>query len=164
MDTNRNYPGRARGSTPPDRGVVGERVDEARQTLNQGADTLGATVGSIIEDLQEIIRGEVQLAKTELKEDATALGKAAGMIGAGVFFGLVGFIFLMLAVTYLLAEWMDMWIAAGIVAVVLLIVAAILAMTGKGQMSKANMKPEQTIESVKEDKEWASRQINSVKK
>lgn len=164
MDRNRTNPGRAPGTAPGSREAVGERVDDARATLNQGAENVGSTIGGIIQDLQEIVRGEVQLAKTELKEDASQMGKAAGMIGAGVFFGLVGFIFLMLAATYLLAQWMDMWIAAGIVAVALLVVAAILAMTGKNRMADANMAPDKTIESVKEDKEWASRQISSVKK
>ena len=125
---------------------------------------LGDMLTGIVQDLQNIVRGEVQLAKTELKEDASQMGKGAGMVGAGVFFGLIGFIFLMLAATYLLDEWMEDWIAAGIVALALIVIAAILAMVGKNQIQSANLKPERTIESVKEDKEWASRQINSVKR
>jgi vacuolar-type H+-ATPase subunit I/STV1 len=85
------------------------------------------------------------------------------MAGAGVFFGLVGFIFLMLSLTYLLNKWVEMWIAAGIVGLVLAIVAAMLVMNGKSQIADANLKPNKTIESVKEDKEWASRQMKSVK-
>lgn len=129
-----------------------------------GGESLGDTVTGIIQDLQEIVRGEVQLAKTELKEDASTLGKALGMIGAAVFLGLVGFIFLMLGVTYLLNKSLEMWLAAGIVGVVLLIIGAIVGMVGKNQMQQAKLVPDQTIESVKEDKEWASRQINSVRK
>jgi uncharacterized membrane protein YqjE len=138
-------------------------VDEARETLSQGADNLGAMVGSVIEDLQNIVRGEVQLAKTEIKEEAGQMGKGAGMAGAGVFFGLVGFIFLMLSLTYLLNKWVEMWIAAGIVGLVLAIIAAILVMSGKNQIADANLTPNKTIESVKEDKEWASRQMKSVR-
>lgn len=129
-----------------------------------GGESLGDTVTGIIRDLQEIVRGEVQLAKTEIKEDASQMGKALGMIGGAVFLGLVGFIFLMLAVTYLLNKSLEMWLAAGIVAVVLLIIAAIVGMVGRNQLQAANLKPDKTIESVKEDKEWASRQINSVKR
>ncbi len=125
---------------------------------------LGSLITGIIADLQEIVRGEVQLAKTELKEDASTLGRGAGLLVGGALIGLVGFIFLMLAVTYLLAQWLDLWLAAGIVAVVLLVVAAILAMSGRSQLQRANLKPEQTIETLKEDKEWASQQINSVKR
>jgi uncharacterized membrane protein YqjE len=125
---------------------------------------LGTIVSGIVEDLQNIVRGEVQLAKTELKEDAGKLGKGAGMLAAGALVGLVGFIFLMLALTYLLNKSMQMWLASGIVGLALVTIAAVVAMTGKNQMSAANLKPQQTIDSVKEDQEWASHQIKSVKK
>lgn len=127
-------------------------------------ETLGDTVTGLIQDLQEIVRGEVQLAKTEIKEDASQMGKALGIIGAAVFLGLVGFIFLMWGVTYLLNKSLEMWLAAGIVGLALLIIGGIVGMVGKNQMQEANFVPEQTIESVKEDKEWASHQINSVKR
>ena len=67
MDTNRNYGAQDQHG----RESVGARVDEARETLSQGAGNLGSMVSSIIEDLQNIIRGEVQLAKTEMKESQT---------------------------------------------------------------------------------------------
>lgn len=137
-------------------------VTPGRSTANGGA-SLGDTVTGIIEDIQNIVRGEVQLAKTEIKEDAGKLGKALGMIGAAVFLVLVGFIFLMLGVTYLLNKSLEMWISAGIVGLALLIIGAILGVVGKNQMQEANLVPDKTIESLKEDKEWASHQINSVK-
>ncbi len=55
-------------------------------------------------------------------------------------------------------------LAARIVAVALLVVAAILAQSGRGTLRAANFKPEQTIETLKEDQEWAKQQINSVKR
>lgn len=127
-------------------------------------ESLGDTVMGIVSDVQNVIRGEVQLAKTELKEDATQMGKGAGMIGAGVFFGLIGFMFLMLGVTYFINQWLEMWLSALIVGAVLVLIAAILAMVGKSQIQSANLKPEKTIESVKEDKQWVNHQIKSVKK
>jgi len=141
-----------------------ERVDDLKETARDGVESLGSIVSGIVEDLQGIVRGEVQLAKTELKEEASQIGKGAGMAGAGIFLGLVGFIFLMLGVTYVLNLWMRMWIAAGVVGVVLLIIAAILANAGKSQIQQASLKPDETLDSLKEDQEWASRQINSVKK
>lgn len=149
---------RTAGGPPIDRSATSDR------TPTGTGESLGDTVTGIIQDLQNIIRGEVQLAKTEIKEDAGTLGKALGMIGAAVFLALVGFIFLMLGVTYLLNESLEMWMAAGIVGLVLLVLGAIIGMIGKKQMQSANMVPDKTIESLKEDKEWTSRQINSVKK
>lgn len=147
--------------------TTGRRPDtlyptDGRPTGN--GQSLGDTVTGIIEDLQNIIRGEVELAKTEVREDVSTLGKSAGMIGAAVFMALVGFIFLMLGVTYLLNKSLEMWIAAGLVGLVLLVIGAIIGITGKNRMQQANLVPNKTIESLKEDKEWASRQINSVTK
>lgn len=159
------------GGAPPDpvpasasRSTQTSPIEEAKDIAKGTAESLGTIVSGIVEDLQQIVRGEVQLAKTELKEDASQIGKGAAMVGAGVFFGLIAFIFLMLSLTYLLSEWMEMWIAAGIVGLALVIIAAILAMSGKSQIQNANLKPEETIDSLKEDQEWASRQMNSVKK
>ncbi len=153
MDDNRPA-----GRTPVNRSMTQDQVPAG------SGGSLGDTITGIIEDLQNIIRGEVQLAKTEIKEDAGKLGKALGMIGAAAFMALVGFIFLMLGVTYLLNKSIEMWMAAGLVGLVLLVIGAILGIAGKNQMQEANMVPDKAIESLKEDKEWASRQINSVKK
>jgi uncharacterized membrane protein YqjE len=149
----------------------GDRADVRRsRRLEEGArpagapEGLGTVVGEIVADLQDIVRGEVQLAKTELKEDATSAGRGIGFIAGGAIVLLVGFTFLMLGVTYLLNKAMQMWIAAGIVGIVLLIVGALVAMAGKNQLSASNLAPNQTIASLKEDQEWANRQIKSVKR
>lgn len=133
----------------------------SRDSESQGVGTL---VSGVIEDLQSLVRSEVQLAKTEITEDAKEIGTGAGMIAAGALVGLVGFIFLMLGVTYLLNKTVEMWLAAGIVGLVLLVVAGIVALSGKSRLSAANLKPDQTIDSIKETKEWASRQTKSVGK
>lgn len=125
---------------------------------------LGTLVSGVVEDLQNIVRGEVRLAKTEIKEEVSAMGKGAASIAVGSLVALVGFIFLMLGVTYLLNTWIEMWIAAGIVGLVLLAIGGIAALSGKNRISEASLKPDQTIESLKEDQQWANQQIKSVKK
>jgi VIT1/CCC1 family predicted Fe2+/Mn2+ transporter len=135
-----------------------------RYDLAGAPEGLGSLISGVVKDLQDLLRAEIQLAKTEVKEDATAAGKGIAFIAAGAFVGLVGFIFLMLAATYLLNKYFQMWIAAGIVALALLLIAAILASRGRSQVSAGNLKPEQTIETLKEDQAWAKQQINSVKR
>ena len=125
---------------------------------------LGSIVSGIVKDLQEIVRGEVKLAKTEIKEDVSAMGKGAASIAAGGIVAFVGFVFLMLSATFVLSKWVEMWIAALIVAVALLLIGAILAMSGKKKLSASSLKPTESMESLKEDQAWASQQIKSVKK
>ncbi|MBA3274356.1 MAG: phage holin family protein [Chloroflexia bacterium] len=149
------------GTPPTSRPGAAPGMGNSNQANPEG---LGSLVTGIVEDLQGIVRGEVLLAKTELKEDVSVLGKAAGSLVAGGVVAFVGFIFLMLGVTYVLNQWLEMWLAAGIVGIALLLIGGILVMSGKKAMSAASMKPTETIDSLKEDQEWANQQIKSVKK
>ncbi len=123
---------------------------------------LSALIRGIMTDLQEMLRNEIQLGKAELKEDAGTLGRAGGMLGGAAVFGLVGFIFIMLALVYLLSKVLPNWLAAGMVGLALAVTGAILGLLGKDRLSAANLKPEQTIESLKEDKAWAQEQIEDI--
>ena len=135
-----------------------------RETTSGPTEGYGAMIADVIKDLQDLLRAEVQLAKTELKEDATGMGKAIGMIAAAAMVGLVAFIFLMLALTFLLDKWVQGWLAAAIVGAALALIAVIAAMAGKKRLSATSLKPEQTVETLKEDQEWAKQQISSVKR
>lgn len=126
-------------------------------------ESIGELLGGIIRDMQELVRGELQLAKVELKENAMSAGKGIGFLAAAGFLAAVAFTFLMLALVEVLDQWMTRWAAAGIVALGLFVIAGILAMLGKSRLSAENLKPAETIESLQEDKEWAQKQINSVK-
>jgi uncharacterized membrane protein YqjE len=146
--------------------VYGDRTPEVRYDASGSGEqqSLGTLVTGIVEDLQNIVRGELALAKTELKEEAAGIGRGVGMLAAGAIVGLVAFIFLMLGVTYLINRWLTMWQSAAIVGAALLIIALILLMSGRSKVSSANLTPTRTIDSLKEDQEWASQQIKSVGK
>lgn len=125
--------------------------------------SIGAMIGELVGDVQDLIRGEVNLAKQEVKDEAKAAGTGIGlMVGAGVL-ALVGLFFVGLTLTYALAIWMPSWAAALIVAAIFLIGGFILFNTGKGRLQQVDPVPRQTIESVKEDAEWVKQQISSDK-
>ncbi|HET8523549.1 MAG TPA: phage holin family protein [Thermomicrobiales bacterium] len=128
-----------------------------------GQEGIAPLISDLLKDLQDLVRGEFKLAKVELKESASSAARGAGMIAGGAVVGIVGFIILMLGVAYLLDIWMPMWVAAGIVGIVLLVIGAILALSGKSALSAQNLTPDQTIDSLKEDQTWAKQEINSVK-
>jgi hypothetical protein len=131
----------------------------------EGGEGIGSLVSGLLKDLQDLVRAEIQLAKTELKEDATGAGKGIGAIAAGAFVGLVGFFYLIFACIHLLDKALEeLWLSAGIVSLVLLAIAAILALNGRKKLQASSLKPDQTIETLKEDQQWAKQQISSVKK
>lgn len=146
--------------------VYRDQPPQIRKDLSApaGQESLGSLVTGIVEDLQNIVRGELALAKAELKDEATSIGRGVAMLAAGAIVGLVAFIFLMLGVTYLINRWLTMWQSAAIVGAGLLVIAIILLMAGRSKVSNVNLTPTETIDSLKEDQEWASQQIKSVGK
>ncbi len=125
--------------------------------------SLGAMIGELVGDVQDLIRGEVNLAKQEVKEEAKAAGMGIGlMVGAGVL-AFVGLFFIGLTLTYALNAVIPMWAAALIVAALFLIAAFVLFTMGKGRLQHVDPVPRQTVESIKEDAEWVKQQISSDK-
>lgn len=120
----------------------------------------GAPAGELFkrlsEDTSQLVKLEIELAKTEMTDKAKQLGAGAGLLGAAALFGFFAFAALTTLLIALLATGMKTWIAAGIVMVAYLVIAGIAAVLGKGRIAKATPPvPEETIETVKEDVEWA---------
>ncbi|GGM03889.1 MULTISPECIES: phage holin family protein [Micromonospora] len=89
------------------------------------------------EQVSRLIRDELTLARAELTEKGKHAGIGVGLFGGGGALALYGLGALIAAVVLLLATWITPWLAALIVAVVLFVVAGILALAGKKQVSQA---------------------------
>jgi uncharacterized membrane protein YqjE len=129
----------------------------------------GESTGELLkrfsEDATTLIRKEVELAKAELAEKGRQAGKGAAMLGGAGLFGVTAFGALTAFLILVLAEAMDAWLAALIVAAVYGAITAVLALQGKQKVEEAAPpQPEQTIETLKEDVEWAKRQPESVRR
>jgi hypothetical protein len=129
-------------------------------TDSGGTRSLGEIVGDISRDLSALVRQEIDLAKTEAKQELTKAGKGAGMLGGAGVAGLLTLIFLSLALTYLLDNWMPAELAALIVGVLWAVVAAVLAARGRKDLKRANPQLPTTQQTLKEDVQWAKEQTN----
>ncbi len=112
----------------------------------------------LVQDLSRqtstLIRQEMRLAQAELTEKGRHAGKGAGMFGGAGLVALYGVGALVAAAIVGLATVLEPWIAAAAIGAGLLLVAGILALTGKKELDEAGPpKPEQTIESVQQDVE-----------
>jgi len=117
-------------------------------------ESVGQLVSQLTTDLGQLTRQELALAKAELQAEAKKAGKGAGMLGGAAFAGWMVALFLSLTVMWALDEAMDLIWAALIVAAVWAVVAAVLATTGRKELQEVNPKPDQTVESLKEDAKW----------
>ena len=115
-----------------------------------GDRSVGELISEVTTDLTTLMRQELDLAKAEMKQEATKTGKAAGMLGAAGFAGYMTLLFLSIALWWALANGMDEGWAALIVAVLWGVVAAVLAATGRSRFRQVNPKPERTVQTLKE--------------
>ncbi len=120
-----------------------------RDTTEGSERSLGELLGEVTKDLSTLMQQEVALAKAEATESAKKAGKGAGMFAGAAVGGHFVLLFLSLAAMWGLGELMALGWAALIVAAVWAIIAAVLALTGKKEMSKVKGLP-LTAETIKE--------------
>ena len=116
--------------------------------------SVGELIGNISNDLSTLFRQEVELAKAELKQEASKAGKAAGMLGAAGFAGYLVVILLSFALVAALSNVMDPGWAALIVAVIWGIVGAVLYANGRKKLKDVDPVPHRTVDTIKEDAQW----------
>lgn len=122
----------------------------------QGSErSLGEIIGDIASDLSTLVRQEIDLAKTEIKEEATKAGKGAGFLGGAGLAGYLVLLFLSLTIMFALGEVMDLVWAALIVTVLWGVVAAALAAVGRKRLKEAGPAIPRTKQTLKEDAQWA---------
>ncbi|WP_331750204.1 phage holin family protein (plasmid) [Streptomyces longwoodensis] len=122
------------------------------RSSHTGEEPVSALVQRASQQLTQLVRGEMQLAQAEMKEKGKRYGKGGGLFGGA---GLVCFLLLealVAAAIGALAMPLPVWAAALIVTAVLGVIAAVMTLMGKKQVSQAAPPaPQQTIESVKAD-------------
>lgn len=132
-----------------------------RTTLDgTGPRSLSELVGDMTQDLSTLLRKEVELAREEIKVEVTKAARAGGGFGAAAYAGVLAGVGLVMTLGFLLDEVMPTWVAFLIVTVLLAAGASVAFLAGKQQLRTIDPVPEQTIETLKEDKQWLSEQRN----
>jgi hypothetical protein len=118
------------------------------------------SVADLVEQLSEqssrLMHQELELAKAELAIKGKQAGIGAGMLGGAGVLGLFAVGALTAAAIAALSLGMATWLAALIVGVVYAAAAGVAALLGKKRVQQALPPvPEDSVESVKEDVQWA---------
>ncbi len=122
----------------------------AVQTAN--ARSVSELVQQLSAQTGELVRKELRLAQVEMQEKGKHAGIGAGLFGGAGITALYGVGFLLAAAAMLLATALEPWIAVAIVGGALLLLAGLLALTGKKQVDQAKpLAPKQAIETTKQD-------------
>lgn len=146
--------------TTPGAGNLGPAPQDPTQPLEPDQ-SLSELVSRMTTDVGKLVSTQIELAKVEIKDEVSRAGKGVGMVGGG---GLAAY-FALLLVSFAIAYWLgdlvdNLGLGYFIVGLVYAGVAAYLVLKGKEQISAATPMAEQTIETIKEDVEWARQQTS----
>jgi uncharacterized membrane protein YqjE len=130
------------------------QIEEYTSQAAMANESLGQLLTDLANQSAGLVRDEVALAKQELSEKVEVLKSSLVLIGAGAAVGLVAALALAAALVVGLAEYVGTWQAAALVGGILAVVAGVLVFVGVGRIKSSGLKPEQTIETLEEDKEW----------
>lgn len=122
--------------------------------------SLGELFAELSRETSTLVRQEVALAKTELSEKAARIGRDVGFIAMGGALAYAGLLALVAALIIgLAAAGLDWWLAALIVGVVVAAVGYLFTQMGLTQLKREQVAPAQTIETMKENAQWAKGQM-----
>jgi hypothetical protein len=121
--------------------------------------SLGDLFSELNSELRLLVQQELALAKTELKQKLSLLGKDVAYIAGGVSVALVAFQVFVAMFVIVLALIMPLWLSALLVGVILAGVAYGLIRKGIDGLEKHDIKPDFTVKSLEEDKEWIKNQV-----
>jgi hypothetical protein len=126
------------------------------------SDSTAELVKSLSEDISQLVREEIALARAEMTEKGRKAGRGLGMFGGSAVFGLATVGGSMATIIILLDLFMPLWLAALITTLAYGAVAAVLALRGRDELKDAGAPvPERTKQSVKEDIQWAKTRAQS---
>ena len=113
------------------------------------------------DDISELVRKEVALAKAELQENVKEGAAAGGMLAAGGMVAYAGLILILFAIAIALGEWWDnMWLGAAVVGLVVAVIGWIMFNSGKNQLQNVNLVPRKTVSSLKSDAQMAKEKLS----
>ena len=123
------------------------------------AQTTTPLAGDLTRDMSALVRQEVQLAKTEMTQKASKAGKDIASMAVGGAIAYAGFLALLAALVIVLGTvGVPWWLSALLVGLIVVGIGAFLIMRGRDALKRADLTPRQTIQTIKEDAEWAKEQ------
>jgi len=132
-----------------------------RATAEPGTErkSFGELLRQLSSDSIALLRGEMDLAKQEMREKVMTLLSGLVALAVGALIAQVAVILLCAAAVIKLAEFTGFGISALFIGAGLSLVAVIVSLAGLRQIRKTNFKPEKTIQSLKDGKEWLKEMI-----
>ena len=132
---------------------------------NDGRRSFGTLLRELAEGGTTLVRDEVRMARLELADVARSIGKGTGFVAVGGVLALLGSLSLLTGIVLLVGDqWLPRdlyWVAALIFVIITGAIALLFVKKGQRHLSPQQLTPDQTVATLKEDKEWLKRQLTS---
>jgi drug/metabolite transporter (DMT)-like permease len=130
-----------------------------------GRRSLGTLLRDLAEGSASLVRGEAKLAKVELSQMASGIGKGTALVATGAVIGLLGSLSVVAGIVLLIGDqWLpadQYWLGALVVLVIAGAIAVVLARRGMSLLAPSQLAPTETVTTLKEDKEWLKQRLTS---
>ena len=110
-------------------------------------------------ETRTLLRKEMELLRTEMKDKMTGMVKDVAAIGIGGVLLLFSFLTLIAAIVFGVAEFLPLWISALLVSILLGVTGFVFVQKGRKDLSQLNIKPEKSTATIKETVQWAKSRV-----
>jgi hypothetical protein len=133
--------------------------EAARRAEHKGERSLGELFADLLGEIRTLVRQEMELARAEMSQKAAVAGRSVAYIAAGAVVAYAGLLAIVAAIVLGVSRIIPLGWSAFLVGVVVALIGGFLAMKGINNFRRLEVVPQQTIETLKEDKEWAKRRM-----
>lgn len=133
---------------------------QTQMELQKDERSLGELFSELAAETGTLVRQEVALAQAEVTAKATRVGKNVGFLAIGGAVGYAAMLSILAGIVLGLSYFIPAWIAAILVGLVVGAVAFFVISSAIEELKNTNLKPEETVESIKEDAQWLKDQVS----
>jgi len=133
---------------------------QTQMQIQKDERSLGDLFSELAAETGTLVRQEVALAQAEISTKATRVGKQVGYLAVGGAIGYAAMLAIMAGIIIALSHFIPAWAAALLVGAVVGIVSFFLISSAISRLKNTNLKPEESVESIKEDAQWLKNQLS----
>jgi hypothetical protein len=133
--------------------------EAARRAEHKGERSLGELFADLLEEIRTLVRQEMELAKAEMSQKAAVAGRSVAYIAVGGAAAYAGFLAIVASIVLGVSRVISLGWSALLVGIVVAVIGGFFAMKGINNLRRMEISPRQTIETLKENKEWAKRRM-----
>lgn len=127
---------------------------------SKGDTSLGELFAELTREMTTLVRQELRLATTEIGQKTSEIGRNVAFLAVGGAIAYAGLLAVIAAVIMIFANFVPWWFSALIVGISIAGIGYFLVQKGIDSLKEIDLKPRQTLRTIKEDVEWAKHQTN----